>query len=181
MTMDRKTVLIADDDSDLADALAKRCERLGLKTVVVYDGLSTLTTLAERQPDLVCLDLNMPFGSGMDVCRMLATDALLASVPVIVLTCRSDAETVRYCRSMGAHYVLKSGDLWNHVEPLIRRRLHLLAEEAGGQDAVEPMACLPAGPGLAGRSPEDVTHSVSWRLAGGNANDDTENGPHRRR
>jgi CheY-like chemotaxis protein len=134
VTMDRKTILIADDDSDLADALAKRCEHLGLKAVLAYDGLSTLRGIAQCPPDIVCLDLNMPFGGGMDVCRALAEDAVLSSVPIIVLTGRSDAETIRYCRSMGVHYVLKSRDVWSCVEPLIRRLLDLAP---GGRDGRE--------------------------------------------
>jgi DNA-binding response OmpR family regulator len=145
--MDRKTILIADDDSDLADVLASRCERLGLKAIVVYDGLSASKTIVEQPPDLVCLDVNMPLGGGMDVCRMLAGDSSLSSIPVIVLTCRSDAETVRRCRLMGVHYLLKSPDAWGRLEPLIRKLLHVCPGEAGGQGLSEPEACLPVGSG----------------------------------
>ena len=114
-----KTILIADDDSDLADALAVRCRQLGFNVVIAYDGLAASSQIAERPFDLVCVDVNMPFGNGIDVCRMLAADDTLASLPVVVLTCRSDEETVRRCRLLGVHYVLKSHDLWERIKPLL--------------------------------------------------------------
>lgn len=141
--MEPKTILIADDDSDLADALAKRCERMGFKTIVVYDGLSTSKTIVERPPDLVCIDLNMPLGNGLDVCRMVARDATLSSIPVIVLTCRTDAETIRCCRAMGAHYVLKSHDVWGRVEPLLHRLLGAETEELGVCGVAGPKCYVP--------------------------------------
>jgi two-component system, OmpR family, phosphate regulon response regulator PhoB len=167
LTMDHKTILIADDDSDLADALAKRCERLGLKTIVAYDGLSTSKTIVERPPDLVCLDLNMPLGSGMDVCRMLAGDASLASIPVIVLTCRCDAETICRCRAMGAHYVLKSADVWERLEPLIEQLLHVSFGDDGGQESVEADDRLPAGAGGADRPGQGAVGSFGVRHSEG--------------
>ena len=122
--MATKTILIADDDSDLADVLTMRCRELGMRALVAYDGLTALTLLDEQSPDLVCLDVNMPYGSGLGVCEMLAPDEALASIPVIVLTGRSDEETIRRCQSMGAHYVLKSRDVWQQIEPLIHALLH---------------------------------------------------------
>ena len=121
--MATKTILIADDDSDLADVLAMRCRLLGLRVFVAYDGLTALALIDEQSPDLVCLDVNMPFGGGLDVCEMLASDEALASIPVVMLTGRSDEETIGRCRSMGAHYVLKSRDAWHRIEPLIQRLL----------------------------------------------------------
>ncbi|MBN1590032.1 MAG: response regulator [Pirellulales bacterium] len=120
-----KTILIADDDSDLADVLAVRCRQLGLKVLVAYDGLSALTLIDQQSPDLVCLDVNMPCGSGMDICKMLALDQALASIPVIMLTGRSDEDTICGCRSMGAHYLRKSTAMWDLLEPLVRRLLGL--------------------------------------------------------
>ena len=117
--MRTKTILIADDDCDLADALAVRCRQLGFNVVLAYDGLAASSCVAERPFDLVCLDVNMPFGNGMDVCQNLVTDDTLADTPVIVLTCRSDPETIHRCRLLGAHYLLKSRDLWKHMKPLL--------------------------------------------------------------
>ena len=123
--MTTKTILIADDDSDLADVLAMRCRQLGLRALVAYDGLTALTLVDEQSPDLVCLDVNMPLGSGLGVCEMLQPDEALASIPVVVLTGRSDEETIRRCQSMGAYYVLKSRDVWQRVEPILRELLDI--------------------------------------------------------
>ncbi len=123
--MTTKTILIADDDHELVEAIALRCRQLGLNVLLAHDGLSALEMVDEKMPDLICLDVNMPLGDGLGVCEMMAPDKLLASIPVIVLTGRSDDETVRRCRSMGAHYLCKSHDVWGLLRPMLYELLDL--------------------------------------------------------
>ena len=133
MTVIAKTVLIADDDYELVEVLAMRCRQLGLNVLTAYDGMSALAMIDEKMPDLICLDVNMPLGDGLGVCEMMAPDQLLAAIPVIVLTGRSDHETVRRCRSLGAHYLHKSHDVWPMLRPLLHEFLEL-----GHPEPVDP-------------------------------------------
>jgi CheY-like chemotaxis protein len=73
----------------------------------------------------VILDVNMPSGSGLGVCEIMAADEQLRGVPVIVLTGCSDQETIRRCHDMMVFYVQKGADVWNRIEPLVRELLHL--------------------------------------------------------
>jgi len=134
------TILIADDDRELVDALATRCRQLGLKVVLAYDATTALTLIRQRRPDLICLDVSMPSGSGLGVCEMLANDEELCSVPVIMLTGSFDDETIRRCHSMSAHYVLKSCDVWRRLQPVVSNLLGIQA----------PGANTPETPGQAG-------------------------------
>jgi DNA-binding response OmpR family regulator len=118
-----KRVLIADDDEGVVDALARRCQALDLRVERAYDGISALTKIDSLEPDFVILDVNMPCGSGLSVCEMVARDAQLKSIPIIVLTGRNDNETIAACSRLDATYVLKGPSIWSQIEPLLYERL----------------------------------------------------------
>jgi len=117
--MSSKKILIADDDRDLVRVLQMRCRQLGVDVITAHDAMTALTLIHEQRPDLVCLDVSMPAGSGLSVCEMLASDEDLASTAVIMLTGRADEETIRRCHDLCAYYVLKSSDVWQRMEPII--------------------------------------------------------------
>jgi DNA-binding response OmpR family regulator len=114
-----KRILIADDDECLVDALVRRCQVLDLQVERAYDGMSALMKIDALEPDLVILDVNMPSGSGLRVCEMVSRDAELKSIPVIILTGRTDGETIAACNRLDAYYVLKGPDIWSRLEPLV--------------------------------------------------------------
>jgi len=135
-----KTVLIADDDCALLQALAVRCRELGLKVLLARDAMTALRFVHRRRPDLVCLDVNMPAGNGLSVCEMLASDRELCSIPVIILTGRTDEECIRRCHSMCAYYVLKSRDVWERMEPIICELLDIGSLESNRPEASDKAA-----------------------------------------
>jgi CheY-like chemotaxis protein len=121
--MTEKVVLIADDDRDLVDALALRCGRLGLKALCAYDGFSALSLIKSERPDMACLDVDMPAGNGLCVCEMVASDETCRSIPIAILTGRSDPDTIMRCHSLCAYYVEKCPDVWSRIEPLLKELL----------------------------------------------------------
>ncbi len=127
--MQAKRVLVADDDEALRTALRMRCEGLGLEVEAVSTGIEAIARIHERPPDLVILDVTMPAGGGLSVCQMLADGDDLEPIPVIMLSGRSDPETIRRCESLGAHYVLKGVDAWDHLWPIVHSLLGLSNEE----------------------------------------------------
>jgi CheY-like chemotaxis protein len=133
--MTTKSVLIADDDSDLADLLAIRIKGLGLKVQAVYDGLATKNALQDDPPDLLILDVRMPAGNGLDVCETMALDPELSRIPILIITGLNDPITIARCYVTGAQYVFKAPDLWHRLEPLIIERLGISSGCTGGGDA----------------------------------------------
>lgn len=117
------TILIADDDRWLNTVLEVRCTKLGLTVVAVEDALTALSSAEFANPDLVILDVEMPGGNGLAACEMMRSDPETADIPVIILTGRTDAETIQRCQSLGAHYVQKGTDAWSRIEPIIREEL----------------------------------------------------------
>jgi CheY-like chemotaxis protein len=121
--MAAKSVLIADDDVDVLTALTLRCEQLGLDVRIAADATEALEQARNDPPSLLIIDVNMPGGSGLSVCEQLAGDPLRPPVPSIVLTGRSDDETIARCERAGVRYVAKGGDVWQRVRPLLCQAL----------------------------------------------------------
>ena len=122
-----KSVLIAAADLFLADILCERCKSLGLFADVAFNAMSALEKIDEMEPDIVILDVEMPYGNGLSVCEMMSTHQQLSKIPVIILTARSDRQTVRRCHELGAYYIIKECDVWPRIEPLIRELIETSA------------------------------------------------------
>jgi len=76
-------VLVVDDDATVADVVRRYLERDGYEVQLAADGETALRIAAEREPDLVVLDLMLPGIDGLEVCRRLRASS---DVPVVMLT-----------------------------------------------------------------------------------------------
>jgi DNA-binding response OmpR family regulator len=115
----QKAVLIADDDRELVNVIAMRCRRHGLKVLCAHDAFTALSLAKSKMPDMVCLDVEMPAGSGLSVCEMLVSDEACRSIPVAIMTGRTDPDTIIRCHNMCAYYIEKCPDVWTRLEPLL--------------------------------------------------------------
>ena len=101
-------VLIADDDADIRDLVAFKLAQSGHDVTAVEDGTAALRALREQPPDLALLDIRMPGMSGLDVCRELRATPETASLPVIMITARSQEGDVEVGFAAGADdYIIK--------------------------------------------------------------------------
>jgi len=83
-------VLVVEDEQDIAALIKHTLERGGDMTVEsAGSGDAALKTIAERTPDLVILDLNLPVLNGLEVCRLLRSRPNTADTPIIMLTART--------------------------------------------------------------------------------------------
>jgi two-component system response regulator MprA len=82
------TVLVADDDRAIRDALARALELEGYDVCAVADGAAALEGIRARRPDVVVLDLMMPNVDGLTVCRVLRAEK--DRTPVLMLTARTE-------------------------------------------------------------------------------------------
>src|SRR3954452_7464374 len=91
--MKRHRVLIVEDEQDIAQLIKHSLERNGHADAdVVHSGDAALKAVADRAPDLIILDLNLPVLSGTEVCRILRSRADARHVPIIMLTCRTSED-----------------------------------------------------------------------------------------
>lgn len=144
--MSLKSVLIADDDPALVKALAIRCQKLGLNVRSASDGLDAWSSLRASPPDLLILDINMPGADGLSIREKLLKDTSVAPLPVIFLTGRTDDETLRRCKELGAFHVAKGADAWDHLKPILTELLQIEAPpEAPPTSSVRPSKSVSSG------------------------------------
>ncbi len=80
-----QTLLLADDDEMIVDALKYQLEYEGFTVLTAFDGEAALALARGAAPDLVLLDVMMPKMQGWEVCRILRGES---NVPIIMLTAR---------------------------------------------------------------------------------------------
>jgi DNA-binding response OmpR family regulator len=113
-------ILVADDDPMVTRFLTSFLEGEGFEVVTAPDGEKALDAIRQHQPDLVILDLVMPFRDGFEVCRMMKSQAGLRQVPVIIISMKEHENDALRAFELGADdYIRKP---FNILELLARAR-----------------------------------------------------------
>jgi two-component system response regulator RegX3 len=87
MAATKRTVLLVEDEESITAPLSEALSREGFETVIAGTAAEALELAGSRSPDLVLLDLGLPDGSGLDVCRELRSRS---TVPIIMVTARGE-------------------------------------------------------------------------------------------
>lgn len=124
--MYKPTLLLVEDEEDIASLIKLQAEMSGYKLHVEVDGLNGLIAIKREKPDLVVLDLMLPGQSGLDVCRKMKNDDELKDIPVIMLSAKSEEIDVVLGLELGADdYVTKPFSpkvLFSRIRAVMRRK-----------------------------------------------------------
>jgi two-component system phosphate regulon response regulator PhoB len=85
-----KTILIIEDENDLAELVAFNLEKEGYRPLIAQDGKSGLDAAQNKSPDLILLDLMLPGLPGTEICKILKSNVKTSRIPVIMLTARGE-------------------------------------------------------------------------------------------
>ncbi len=121
MDQTQKTILIVEDDDNLANMYEMRLQAEGFKTVRVPNGEDALQTVLSVKPALILLDVMMPKVSGFDVLDILRNTPETKDVKIIMLTALSQDADKERAQSLGVDdYLIKSqvviADVVNRVK-----------------------------------------------------------------
>jgi two-component system, OmpR family, response regulator RegX3 len=105
MAAAKRTILLVEDEESIITPLAEALERDGFRAEIARTAEEALERGRRLRPDLVLLDLMLPDGSGLDVCRALRAES---SVPIIIVSARGEEADRIVGLELGADdYVVK--------------------------------------------------------------------------
>lgn len=120
--MNRQTILIADDDTNICELLRLYLEKDGFKTVIANNGREALDFADKFSPDLIILDIMMPLLDGWQVCREIRKKS---NTPIIMLTAKGETFDKILGLELGADdYVSKpfdSKEVVARIKAVLRR------------------------------------------------------------
>jgi two-component system phosphate regulon response regulator PhoB len=120
------TVLLVEDERDIADLVRYHVEQAGMRFLHAADGGTALRLARAELPDVALLDLMLPGLDGLEVCRQLRRDAATRRLPIIMLTARGEEVDRVVGLELGADdYVVKPfspRELVARIRAVLRRR-----------------------------------------------------------
>jgi len=121
--MTRKKILLVDDSSTVILMEKMILSKGPYDLVVAKDGQEGVEKAVAEKPSLILMDVMMPRLNGFEACRRLRSQSDTAAIPVIMVTTRGEAESLRSGREAGCtDYVTKP---INGAELLSKVRAHL--------------------------------------------------------
>jgi DNA-binding response OmpR family regulator len=140
-----KCVAIVDDEPDILELVSLHLKRAGFQTASFLDGASFLKFLDRHRPDLVILDLMLPDADGLEICKYLRSNRAFSSIPIIMLTAKSDEIDRVLGLELGADdYITKpfsTNELVARVKAVLRRKDYPEKEQRihiAGKLAIDP-------------------------------------------
>ncbi len=83
-------ILVVEDEADVLDLLLINLRAAGFTVVAVEDGAQALVKARSESPSLIILDLMLPKMSGLEICKVLKSEAATRNIPVIMLTAKAE-------------------------------------------------------------------------------------------
>jgi len=155
------TILIADDNQAMREAIIRFVEAEGYTALAARNGREALALALEKQPDLVLLDVTMPDIDGFEVCRRLKDDPRTALIPITMLTVLDSPDHRWYGIEAGADdFLTKPFD-----ERLLRARIQSQLRTKRLTDQLERTESVIVALALAVEAKDMYTEGHLWRLA----------------
>ncbi len=111
MNNDKKVIMIVEDDAFVMDIYKTKLSNEGFKLLIANNGKQAIEKIEEGVviPDLILLDIVMPYVDGLTVLKKIQKNKIWKSIPVILLTNLSQREEIKEGFRLGAKdYLIKS-------------------------------------------------------------------------
>ena len=127
------TVLVVEDEKSISTLIQYNLEKEGFKVLISETGEEGFELIKKNLPDLVLLDWMLPDLSGIDICKQIKKDTKLKSIPVIMLTAKSEeTDKIRGFETGADDYVIKpfsTKELILRIKALLKRVKPSLTED----------------------------------------------------
>ncbi len=106
--MDKKRILVVDDEEDVLKTVSFRLESFGYEVITAKDGMEGLEKARNGSPDLIVLDLMLPKIDGYKVCVLLKNDKRYSRIPIVMFTAKAGDADKKMGLDLGADaYIMK--------------------------------------------------------------------------
>lgn len=157
----RETVLVVDDDVDIARYVELNLSLEGFAVHVAHDGEDAVAKAMATGPDVVLLDVMMPGLDGYEVCRRLRSDARTSHAAIIMLTAKTlSADTVLGLTAGADDYIAKPFD-----PPELVARVRAALRRARQLRDVSPLTGLPGNSEISRRIEDLIADGTPFALA----------------
>ena len=107
--MEKKNILIVEDDNFVAEVYLAKLTEMGYEAILAQNGEEGLAALKKDKIDMILLDILMPIMSGMEMLEEIKKNEEWKNIPVILLTNVGEKESIQKVREMGVkNYLIKS-------------------------------------------------------------------------
>lgn len=121
----KKRILLIEDEEEIATIIKLQAELAGYKLHVEVDGINGYKAIEREKPDMVILDVMLPGQNGFDVCRKIKSSIELRSIPVIIVSGKTDELDIVLGLELGADdYITKPFSikiLLSKIKTLLRK------------------------------------------------------------
>jgi two-component system phosphate regulon response regulator PhoB len=121
--MERRKILIVEDNASLLDILIQFVKRAGYQPLVADTGAAALAWISVTRPDLILIDLGLPDMTGESVIESLKADPRTRAVPIIVQTAFESNERTDRALDIGADEVMVKPINLKTITEVLRRYL----------------------------------------------------------
>jgi len=122
--MNKKTVLIIEDDMFLVSAYQIKFQKAAIEAVVAKSGKEALSYLKEEPPAVILLDLLLPEMSGFEILTAIRNNEQWKKTPVLILSNISQQEEIEKIRALGIDdYLIKANTQINAIVERVRKYL----------------------------------------------------------
>lgn len=124
----KKKIMIVEDDSFVMDIYRTKLTEAGFDVIEATNGMEAMKKIENHKPDLMLLDIVMPYMDGLEVLKKVKEDGRFKEVPIILLTNLSQKEDITKGLGLGASdYLIKS-----HFTPSeVLEKIKICFEKAG--------------------------------------------------
>ncbi|MCU0374118.1 MAG: response regulator transcription factor [Chitinophagaceae bacterium] len=121
----RTKILFADDEPDILDIISFNLEKEGYEVILAKDGQQAFDLCKSNRPDLIILDVMMPYKTGIQVCNLLRQLPDFKETPIVLLTALNDETShIKGLDSGADDYISKpisTKILMSRINALLRR------------------------------------------------------------
>ncbi len=124
-------ILVVDDDEVMRNGLKRILESSGYEVILACDGLELTRILERKKPDLILLDVNLPWVDGLELCKLVKEHTDYRHVPIVLMSAKSSEQDIASGFASGCtHYLAKPFDV-KTIQEVLGKALDKAQTSAG--------------------------------------------------